>query len=60
MESTLAMRNSEKKKKDIGELYRILTKYYGIAAAYCWDLVSRLKIELDMYFPGGKHLCFVG
>lgn len=50
------MRNSEKKKKYLRELYRILTKYYGIATAYCCDLVSRLKIELDMYFPGGKHL----
>ncbi|AGF97576.1 hypothetical protein [Methanosarcina mazei] len=42
------MRNSEKKKKYLRELYRILTEYYGIAATYYCDLVSRLKIELDI------------
>ena len=44
---------------NVRELCKILKKYYSIAAAYCCDLIQRIKIELDMYCPDGKHLCFV-
>ena len=44
---------------DVGDICRILEKSYGIAAAYCWDLVARLKIEMDMYCPDRHHLYFV-
>lgn len=45
---------------EVRELYKILTKCYGIASNYCCDLIQRIKIELDLYCPDGKHLCFVG
>lgn len=44
---------------EVGELCKILKKYYGIAAAYCCDLIQRIKIELDMYSPDHMHLYFV-
>ncbi|MHC1753990.1 MAG: hypothetical protein AB9861_00895 [Methanosarcina sp.] len=43
---------------DVRELYRILKKYYSIAAAYCCDLVARLKIEMGMYCPDHRHLYY--
>jgi hypothetical protein len=43
----------------IRELCCVLKKYYGVVAAYCCDLLTRLKIELDMYCPDHKHLYFV-
>ncbi|AAM07194.1 hypothetical protein [Methanosarcina acetivorans] len=43
----------------IRELCRVIKKYYGVAAAYCCDLVSRLKIEMGMYCPDRRHLYFV-
>ena len=44
---------------EVRELCRILKKYYGVTAAYCCDLVLRLKIEMDMYCPDRRHLFFV-
>jgi len=44
---------------EVKEICKVLTKYYGIAAAYCCDLVQKIKIELDMYCPDRKHLYFV-
>jgi hypothetical protein len=43
---------------DVRELYRILKKYYSIAAAYCCDLVAMLKIEMGMYCPDHRHLYY--
>jgi len=44
---------------DVREICCIVKKYYGIVAAYCCDLVTRLKIELGMYCPDRRHLYFV-
>ncbi|WP_440945150.1 hypothetical protein ACSAZL_13415 [Methanosarcina sp. T3] len=44
---------------DIRELCRVLKKYYNVAAAYCCDLVARLKIEMGMYCPDRRHLYYV-
>lgn len=44
---------------EVSELCQILRKYYGIASAYCCDLIQRIKIELDMYCPDHKRLYFV-
>ena len=30
-----------------------------VVAAYCCDLIQRMKIELDMYCPDRQHLYFV-
>ena len=45
---------------EIRELCCVLKKYYGIVAAYCCDLLAKLKIEMDMYCPDRRHLYFVG
>ena len=44
---------------DVRDICRTLKKSYGVAAAYCCDLVARLKIEMDMYCPDRHHLYFV-
>jgi hypothetical protein len=44
---------------EVQELCQILKKYYGIASAYCCDLIQTIKIELDMYSPDHRHLYFV-
>lgn len=44
---------------EVRELCQILTTCYGIASDYCCDMIQRIKIELDMYCPDGKRLCFV-
>jgi len=44
---------------DVREICRVLKKHYGVAAAYCCDLVARLKIEMGMYCPDHRHLFFV-
>nr|WP_304364403.1 hypothetical protein [Methanosarcina sp. KYL-1] len=44
---------------EVKELCRILKRTYRVAAAYCCDLVTRLKIEMDMYCPGCRHLYYV-
>lgn len=38
---------------------QVLAKYYGIAAAYCCDLVQRIKIELEIYCQDRRHLSLV-
>ncbi|AKB25428.1 hypothetical protein MSMTP_1959 [Methanosarcina sp. MTP4] len=44
---------------EVRELWRILKKYYGVAATYCCDLLPRLKIEMEIYCPDRRHLFFV-
>lgn len=41
------------------ELCRILKDKFRILERYCCDIVQRLKIELDMYFPDRQHLYYV-
>lgn len=44
---------------EIRELCEILKKYYGLVAAYCCDLVVKIRIELGMYSPDRRYLYFV-
>jgi hypothetical protein len=44
---------------EISYLRKILTSCFGIAPCHTYDLVERIKIELNLYCPDQKHLYHV-
>jgi hypothetical protein len=43
----------------IEELCTLIKTKFGIAKAYCYDIIEQIKIELDLYSPDKQHLYFV-
>ncbi len=43
----------------IEELCILLKTKFGIAKAYCCDVIEQIKIELDLYCPDREHLYYV-
>jgi len=44
---------------EIKELCRILKTIFPVAAAYCCDVIQKLKEVMGMYSPDMRHLYFV-